>query len=181
MALDYEEAFKGLSEKEKMYMYYLYKAIAAGWRITAVQTSVESPYIISLIIRIFREESADELKKRLLENAIATEKQIDAFLIYVFNVLGNMGNYRGFGDTKMIPRATKLDFECILHHTVAYEKDPEALNNLWNHCCEKIFSQEPNELRLGLGDSGVNSYYSRNITVADIKLVQEYVASCFLH
>ena len=80
MALDYEEAFKGLSEKEKMYMYYLYKAIAAGWRvsvanssycqITAVQTSVESPYIISLIIRIFREESADELKKRLLENAI---------------------------------------------------------------------------------------------------------------
>ena len=120
-----------------------------------------------------------------------TEKQIDAFLIYVFNVLGNMGNYRygwtisftlsGFGDTKIIPRATKLDFECVLHHTVAYKKDPEALNSLWNHCCEKIFSHEPNELRLGLGDSGVNSYYSRNITLADIKLVQEYVVSCFLH
>ena len=33
MALEYEEALNGLSEKEKLYMYYLYKAIAAGWRV----------------------------------------------------------------------------------------------------------------------------------------------------
>lgn len=80
MALEYEEALNGLSEKEKLYMYYLYKAIAAGWRvflriecsqqITAIQVSEESPYIISLFLRVFREESADQLKSRLLEDSL---------------------------------------------------------------------------------------------------------------
>ena len=33
MALEYSEAFDELTEKEKMYTYYLFKAIAAGWRV----------------------------------------------------------------------------------------------------------------------------------------------------
>ena len=33
MSLEYEEALKGLSEEEKLYMYYLFKAIATGWRV----------------------------------------------------------------------------------------------------------------------------------------------------
>lgn len=33
MALEYGEAFKGLTEKEKMYTYYMFKAVAAGWRV----------------------------------------------------------------------------------------------------------------------------------------------------
>ena len=81
MALEYGEAFKGLTEKEKMYMYYMFKAVAAGWRvvfchvavimqITAVQVSKEAPYLISLFLRIFRKETGDQLKTRLLELAI---------------------------------------------------------------------------------------------------------------
>ena len=33
MALEYGKAFDSLTEKEKMYTYYLFKAIAAGWRV----------------------------------------------------------------------------------------------------------------------------------------------------
>ena len=33
MALEYSEAFDGLTEKEKMFTYYMFKAIAAGWRV----------------------------------------------------------------------------------------------------------------------------------------------------
>ena len=33
MALEYGEAFKGLTEKEKMYTYYMFKAVSAGWRV----------------------------------------------------------------------------------------------------------------------------------------------------
>ena len=33
MSLEYGEAFDGLTEKEKMYTYYLFKAIASGWRV----------------------------------------------------------------------------------------------------------------------------------------------------
>ena len=40
MALEYGEAFKGLTEKEKMYMYYMFKAVAAGWRVVFCHVAV---------------------------------------------------------------------------------------------------------------------------------------------
>lgn len=115
MALEYDEAFQNLTDKEKMYTYYLFKAIAAGWRvflvvslliqqITAIQTSKESPYIISLLLRVFKHESADGLKERLMKEGFVLfilsfyvqkdEKCIDSFILYCYNVFGNMGNYR---------------------------------------------------------------------------------------
>lgn len=36
MALEYGEAFQSLTDKEKMYTYYLFKAIAAGWRVCII-------------------------------------------------------------------------------------------------------------------------------------------------
>lgn len=38
MALEYSEAFDGLTEKEKMFTYYMFKAIAAGWRVSFYHT-----------------------------------------------------------------------------------------------------------------------------------------------
>ena len=163
-----------------------------------MQTSFESPYIISIFLRVFRKESGDELKSRLstepevvsfiICNPQVSAKAVDAFLIYAYNVLGNMGNYRfssplsltcsGFGDTKILPRATHEEFECILHHTLVYKDDAEGMDRLWSVCGEKIFSHEPSELRLGLPPVGVTSYYSANITQEDIKTVQEYPRCC---
>lgn len=93
--------------------------------------------------------------------------------MYVYSVFGNMGNYRGFGDTKILPRATKEEFELILHNTLAYSTEKEAIDRLWEVCGEKIFSHDPSELRLGMEKNGVNTYYSSNITQAEVKLVQE--------
>ena len=103
-----------------------------------------------------------------------TEEKIDAFLLYVYTVFGNMGNYRGFGDTKILPRATKEDFETIIHNSLAYVDEKEAIDLLWDVCGETIFSHTSSELRLGMEKSGVNTYYSSNITQAEVKLVQEY-------
>lgn len=206
MALEYGEAFQNLTDKEKMYTYYLFKAIAAGWRvflvislfiqqITAIQTSKESPYIISLLLRVFKHESADGLKERLMKEGFVLfilsfyvqkdEKCIDSFILYCYNVFGNMGNYRychkndydsrGFGDTKILPRCSKSDFEDIIRHSLAYQNESKEIEELWENCGDKVFSHESSELRLGLGDSGVSSYYSDNITVDDIKLVQRFV------
>jgi dipeptidyl-peptidase-3 len=44
---------------------------------------------------------------------------------------------------------------------------------LWDKCKVKMYSLESNERELGLPPSGVSSYYSENITKADIELVQE--------
>lgn len=73
-------------------------------QITAIQTSKESPYIISLLLRIFKQESADGLKERLIKEGFVCfmlksymqqdEKCIDRFILYCYNVFGNMGNYR---------------------------------------------------------------------------------------
>lgn len=138
-------------------------------------------------------ESGDELKNRLSAepevissfdcNMQINSKAVEAFLIYAYNVLGNMGNYRcafpvhllrsGFGDTKILPRATYEEFECIIHHTLAYKEDAEGMDRLWSTCGKKIFSHDASELRLGLPPGGVTSYYSQNITQEDIKTVQE--------
>lgn len=63
--------------------------------------------------------------------------------------------------------------------TLAYQKSPEAIDALWKHCGDKIFSHASSELRLGIGTSGVSSYYSSNISLDDIKTVQEYGFLCF--
>ena len=209
MALEYGQAFEGLTEREKMYTYYLFKAIAAGWRvfnvnllnsqITSIQVSKEAPYILSLILRVFREEKGEELKERLLKeegvyfyclcNLQIDEKSVDAFLIYCYNVLGNMGNYRqfpyfffmnsGFGDTKILPRCDIAEVERIIKHSLAYQKDSAKIEYLWSQCGEKIFSHMPNELRLGVGESGCSSYYNELISMEDIKLVQKYSLCLF--
>ena len=78
----------------------------------------------------------------------------------------------GFGDTKILPRCDIGEFETIVKHSIAYQKDSTKIDYLWSCCGEKIFSHMPNELRLGIGESGCSSYYNDLISMEDIKLVQ---------
>lgn len=82
--------------------------------------------------------------------------------------------FSGFGDTKILPRCDISEFQSIVENSLAYQTEAKEMNNLWNCCSSKIFSHETKELRLGLGDSGCSSYYSDNMTVEDIKVVQKY-------
>lgn len=95
-----------------------------------------------------------------------------------------MGNYRcaceylliysGFGDTKILPRVSKQEFETILKNTLAYESEKTEMDTLWSECGDRVFSCDPSVLRLGMEKNGVNTYYSSNMTQKEVKLVQEW-------
>ena len=73
-----------------------------------------------------------------------------------------------------MPRCTEDEFKIVVEHTLAYQEDSSKIEELWLKCHSKIFSHEKHELRLGLGDEGINSYYNDRITKEDIQLVQKY-------
>ena len=87
----------------------------------------------------------------------------------------------GFGDTKILPRLSKQEFETILKNTVAYENEKREIDSLWSNCCDSVFSCDPSVLRLGMEKSGVNTYYSKNMTQNEVKFVQEYEQCIFFY
>ena len=58
--LDSQAAFNQLTQKEKLYAYYMYKASWAGAEIVQRQISDESPQIIKLFTDIFSENDPQE-------------------------------------------------------------------------------------------------------------------------
>ena len=74
-ALQAQEAFAGLSAREKRYCHYLARAAWEGAPICLLQTSPESVPVFLLLREVF---------------------------------FTNMGNYKGFGDTKIIPGIPKV-------------------------------------------------------------------------
>ena len=53
-------------------------------------------------------------------------------LAYGSGVYSNLGNYKGYGDTKIVPDLELKHFEAIVHGSEAFKNDPITLHNLWN-------------------------------------------------
>ena len=70
-------------------------------------------------------------------------------LVYVAAFLSNMGNYRGFGDSKFIPVVPKEKLEKFIFNSEAYKKDTKKIEFLWNQVKDKLFSLNEGELSLG--------------------------------
>ncbi len=61
--LEVREAFEGLTEREKLYCYYLARASWEGSVICLVQTSPESPPIFLLLRGLFGSQSIQSLRE----------------------------------------------------------------------------------------------------------------------
>jgi dipeptidyl-peptidase-3 len=87
--------------------------------------------------------------------------------------LGNLSNYKSFGDEKFIPRLSEQDFEKII---LVSESKEEAIK-LFKKSRNEIYSVEPVTRNLiGFPQDGhISGYYSENITNDDIKLVQTFL------
>lgn len=101
-----------------------------------------------------------------------SKESFEDFVQYATQFLGNMSNYRSFGDRKFIPRVSAQDIQRIVEASA----HPQKALALWESTKEEIFSIEPSaKTLLGFPEDGhVSGYYSSNITKADIKLVQDY-------
>ena len=86
--------------------------------------------------------------------------------------MGNLSNYKSFGDEKFIPRLNVQDFEKIIRAS----KSQEAIK-LFEASRHELYSVEPVSHNLiGFPDDGhLSGYYSQNITKKDIELVQAFL------
>ncbi|XP_055952448.1 dipeptidyl peptidase 3-like isoform X1 [Argiope bruennichi] len=173
--LDCEAAFNELTEKEKHYAHYLSKACWFGGLIDLLQTSPESPLIFILINKLFHNNTVSELKEIALNKCGFTEDDFTAFLIYTCGILSNMGNYKGFGDTKFIPNLAKDKFgKLVLSSRFAATYD-EYAPKLLSECLKKIYSLKDKECCLGFPYKGTTTYMSKNITEEDLEAVKKFL------
>ncbi|XP_046646528.1 dipeptidyl peptidase 3-like isoform X1 [Daphnia pulicaria] len=168
-------AFENLTANEKAYAHHLSKASWYGGLIVLIQTSVESGSLFSILHQVFSQESVDDLKKQALENGLS-EDEFQAVLVFTCGVYANMGNYKGFGDSKIIPNITADKLEKFLIASKAFQSNADLVK-VWNRIKNLIYDLSPKKCHLGLGDKGTTTYFSSNCTSEDADIVNRYFKS----
>lgn len=102
-----------------------------------------------------------------------SSESFEDLLQYSGQFLGNLSNYKSFGDEKFIPRISSDDFEKV---AAACEQRDEALA-LFQQSKHELYNVEPTAHNLlGYPDDGhLSGYYSDNVTKADIQRIQAYL------
>lgn len=174
--LECKTAFDALTKKEKLYAHYLSQAAWNGGLIVLLQTSPESPGIYLLLQKLFKAQPVSELQNAAAECGLDEEER-KAFLVYASAVYSNMGNYKSFGDTKIIPNFPKEKFEKLVLTSAASKADPDGVKKLWEAVKEPMYSLVEGVLQLGLGTKGINTYFSGNCDERDAELAQKFLNS----
>ncbi|UYV78782.1 DPP3 [Cordylochernes scorpioides] len=167
--LECDGAFKNLTEAEKLYAHYLSRASWYGGLIVLYQTSAESPLIYLLLHKLYSSHSLDSLKSLALEKCQLTEDEFKALLVYSCGFYANMGNYKGFGDSKFIPNIPKEKLDSLLQAL----GDKEVLST-WASVKDLMYSLEDTQKHLGFSDKGTTTYFSKNCTKKDSELVNQF-------
>ncbi|OBU01298.2 hypothetical protein VE01_00066 [Pseudogymnoascus verrucosus] len=168
--LEIKKHFEALTARQKRYAHYISKASFAGTRIILRQVSPESESIYDFILSLYRASAGDW-------SAYATKAGVSAqdlqyFLEYAAQFLGNSGNYKGFGDAKFIPRAPEEAFAKLAAQDETAKKHYEATRG-------GIFATERQDLmHLGFTEEGhMTTYYpdSPSITKVEIEAVSAWM------
>ncbi|KAI9255230.1 peptidase family M49-domain-containing protein [Phascolomyces articulosus] len=166
--LEAKPFFESLSNREKHYAHYMSRASFEGTRVIVAQTNPNAIPIYNLILDIFRDEETGAFinVEQLGEKSGVSKESFEQFLQYSAQFLGNLSNYKSFGDEKFIPRIPAEDFEKIVQ---------AAGKQLTSEVKQEIYNVEKNTL-LGFPEDGhLSGYYSQDMTKADIRLVQEFL------
>jgi len=160
LMLDSEAAFAGLSEKEKLYAFYLYSASNLAAPIVARQRSAESFDIIKLFSLFFVSLTADKQADKQAASA-AISKLPAELLVYVSQLFYNHSNYMGFGDCKFIPQLAEAEMEAVLSQSAVWGS---YLQPLWLKVKDAMYSYQPQDRQIGCYPDGRNNYYSADMT-----------------
>ncbi|KAF4546387.1 Dipeptidyl peptidase iii [Lasiodiplodia theobromae] len=158
-------AFRQLDDREKLYAHYMSQAAHHGARIIMNQVSPESEAIFDLIAALANFCGGDW--ESLAVSAGLGEAALKPFLEYASTFLDSVGNYRGYGDTKILPRIATRDFEQLCSVS-------ERTQELFCQLKDAIYGPIPS--RLGFpSDNAMSAFYpdSPSITENEIKTVQE--------
>ncbi|KAH6071110.1 dipeptidase [Parastagonospora nodorum] len=164
--------FEALSDKEKLYAHHISVACFAGTRIVLRQCSAESEHIYDFIIALHKHCRGDYTA--LAKEAGLSQEETDAYLNYAAQFLGNLGNYKSFGDSKFVPRLEPRQFKALA--TVSKET-----LEIYEKFKDSVYAGDDlGKLHLGYPSAGhVSTYYpdSPNITKEEIAGVSDFLES----
>ncbi|TQS36493.1 hypothetical protein Golomagni_03056 [Golovinomyces magnicellulatus] len=171
--LEIQKHFDTLTPQQTTYAHNISRAAFTGTRITLRQVSPESESIYDFIIELYNSNGGrwDELRRKARIN----EDDFQRFLEYCAQFLGNCGNYKGFGDSKFLPRCEPRVFDSLAAASSQKAVEYYTATN------GAIFSHENDRMMyLGYTDDGhMTTYYpdSKDITKSDITAVSEFLAT----
>lgn len=145
------------------------RAAFTGSRVTLRQVSPESESIFDFIIELYNATSGDW--KALQEKAGVADQDLSFALEYFVQFLGNCGNYKGFGDSKFVPRCAETIFDALA------ATSPKA-NEFYKATKGAIFSSNnTGMMSLGYPPNHVTEYYpdSKSITKDEITAVSDFL------
>jgi dipeptidyl-peptidase-3 len=134
------------------------------------QTSSESEPIYDFIIALHKHSKGDY--EALAKEAGLSHEELEAYLNYAAQFLGNLGNYKSFGDSKFVPRLEPRQLKAL----ATVSKD--ALT-LYDQFKDSIYAgDDVSKLHLGYPSAGhVSTYYpdSSSITKEEIAGVSDFL------
>ncbi|KAK6078692.1 peptidase family M49 [Seiridium cupressi] len=168
--LEIEKHFDALSDQQQRYAHFISRAAFAGTRIVLRQISPESEAIYDFIIALYKSSGGDW--KALQAKAGVSDEELDQFLQYAGQFLGNNGNYKSFGDAKFIPRNSESAFAALAATDAGADKFYKLTKGA-------IFSHDRQALmHLGYPEQGhLTTYYpdSSSITKDEIDAVSAWM------
>jgi len=171
--IDCATAWYYLSTQEKNYAYHFSRAGIEGAKICAFQRSFESPALF-VIIRSTFAEGPEKLKEKCMKHGIS-EIEWQQFLAYAAAVLQNLGNYKSFGDKKIIPELSEEKFNTIIKLSEGYQAHHAEFEDILENIKFVLYKCEPPYKVLGFRDqNGLTSYYSADITKAEATKIKDF-------
>ncbi|KAF1364652.1 dipeptidyl-peptidase III [Lizonia empirigonia] len=162
--------FEALNDKEKLYAHHISLACFAGTRIVLRQLSPESEPIYDFIVALHKHSKGDY--DALAKEAGLSQGELEAYLNYAAQFLGNLGNYKSFGDSKFVPRLEPRQLKALA------TTSKEALR-FYEQFKDQIFAGDHvAKLHLGYPSAGhVSTYYpdSPSITKEEIAGVSDFL------
>jgi len=70
-----------------------------------------------------------------------------------------MGNYKGMGDSKIVPNLSQESFEGIITSSKAYETEQQVVKLLWESTKERMYSLNVTDRFLGFSDKVSSDFY----------------------
>ena len=151
-----------------------FRASFLGTRVILRQVSPESELIYDFIITLY--QSCGGQWPKLAQEVGVSEEDLQSFLQYAAQFLGNCGNYKGFGDSKFIPRCPPETLDRLAL------KSPEAqkiLEEITRGPTGIYATEKPSLMHLGFPDKGhLSTYYpdSPNIQQIDIEEIGTFAS-----
>ena len=88
--------------------------------------------------------------------------------MFTAGFLNNLGNYRSFGDTKIVPVIGKEDLHKLIAASEAYKLDSALVDKLWSAASDRLYSLNPGDKQLG--------FPPQVSCESDCTLLREYLA-----